>query len=444
MKRFFFLFLTIIPLFATGQNHTPTEEESAARLAALKKLSEEYNIQRIVSANAVVVEKNEKYGIVSLEGNVLLPLEYNIISETHGSKLLMLWKDGYAGFADRNGKIVIPLKYDLGNIIGNGPPAFSDGMTEVQLGEKYGVIDTTGRVVVPAKYDGFVYVDKSANVIITYDYIDENYCIVMNLDGDTLLVAEEYLDANKDGLLAFRRGRLWDIYDTKSHKELRRSYEEIRNNDDGLFSVKEKGHWKIVDRDGKEHYSNIRRYVDDTTVYYTGKWGLIWGFKGGKYGAVDTKGNTVIPFRNHRNIGDEMRDRIVMMEDGNTTICIYNGKGQQIARYKSTYFDFEEYYGLERMPFEVDGLFTLLDIKENRLLPFRYKEMNLVDAKHFAVKLDDGSNALIDNEGNIILKAPFEWVDYLGYGIYKFVVSSGPGDDDITVHFANEKGKSTY
>ena len=437
MERCVFLFLLFLPTFVSAQGN-------GERLASLKKLNEKYNIQRLVSADAAIVEKNELYGLVSLDGKTLLPAEYNIISETDGSSLLMLWKNGNAGFADRKGKIVIPVKYELGNIIGNGPPIFSDGMTEVQLGEKYGVVDTTGRIVVPIKYDWFVYVDKNANVIITYDYIEENLCIIMSLDGDTLLVADEYLDAYGDGLLAFKKNGLWGLYDTKNRKVIQHNYEDIRSDNGGLFSVKEKGRWRIIDKNNKEKYSEAKRYIDDTSVFFPGKWNLIWGFKGSKFGAVDTKGNTIIPFRDHHIIDDNVRDRIVMMDDDNTTICVYDGKGNKIATYQSTYYDFEEDYGLERMPFEVDGSFSLLDIKENKILPFRYKEMNLVDGKHFAVKLDDGSKSLIDNEGNIIFKAPFEWIDYIGFGMYKFAVSTGPGHDDITVHFADEKGNSTY
>lgn len=111
--------------------------------------------------NNVIIKKNKKYGIVDLEGRIILPIEYDLITTTEaiqGNKtgvVGIVWKDGNCSFVwMSNGKILEPFKYE--DIIVNN----ADGRTWlmwstylVKENGKYGCIDFERKPILPSKYD---------------------------------------------------------------------------------------------------------------------------------------------------------------------------------------------------------------------------------------------------------------------------------------------------
>ena len=86
-------------------------------------------------------------------------------------------KDGKYGYVDKNGKTIIPPKYD-------GANDFSEGLASVLSDGKWGFIDYCGNIVIPFEYDevfnfseGFAWVKKDGKWgvvdkfgITTFDY----------------------------------------------------------------------------------------------------------------------------------------------------------------------------------------------------------------------------------------------------------------------------------
>ncbi|MBR6068454.1 MAG: WG repeat-containing protein [Bacteroidales bacterium] len=481
MNRLLPLIFLFLPLLSVSQQ-TVDVKQSAKRLKALQQLSTQYGIQRVISPDVVEFEKDEHYGLVNLDGKVLLPAQYYKIWETCGSNLLMLWsEDGLAGFADHGGRIVIPVEYELGEFIGNEETlTFSNGMHTVARDGKYGVIDTTGQLVVPLKYNEPVSVDVKNSLLLASGFDDDSYDwyrIVMNLDGDTLMTTDDIYSPNSEGVMAVKKGDVWNLYDTKKREAIKGDYDDVTMrfdslisvqangqwslydtkkreyvmggfddiivNDDGLFSVKENGRWSLIDANGKKYYSDITKYIDDTVPFYRGASGLVWGYRGNAFGAVDLQGRTIIPFNEYYYSVDESVPGRIVMLDGDK-IVMYDSKGTMLANYESSFYLYEDYYKMDIIPVDVDGKTALLDINECKLLPFRYKEINYVDYEHFDVTFDDDSKALINNQGNVILKAPYEWISNIGGGVYEFTVKSKSDPEKEVPYFADKYGNTTY
>lgn len=158
---------------------------------------------------AGVVNNEYKVGYINKTGKVIIPLKYEpaIVGEGGDGYEVSPFQEGlasvailkqdpyrgevsYWGFIDKNGKTIIPFKYNAAGNFGNGiaPVAvmndsdsgfvweyidktgktafkanydyagsFSDGLAVASKNEKYGVIDTKNKVVVPFKYD---YIDN--------------------------------------------------------------------------------------------------------------------------------------------------------------------------------------------------------------------------------------------------------------------------------------------
>jgi hypothetical protein len=60
------------------------------------------------------VEKDEKCGVIDLEGKIIVPFEYDIIDflENGESLLLDVKKDGKWGVIDLDEKIIVPFEHD--------------------------------------------------------------------------------------------------------------------------------------------------------------------------------------------------------------------------------------------------------------------------------------------------------------------------------------------
>jgi len=93
---------------------------------------------------------NYKYGYIDKEGKEVIPFKYDIAHDfSEGLVRVELWEDfhhGKTGFIDKEGKEVIPIKYDDVGF-------FSEGLARVKLNGKWGYIDKEGKVVIPIKYD---------------------------------------------------------------------------------------------------------------------------------------------------------------------------------------------------------------------------------------------------------------------------------------------------
>ncbi|WP_410472644.1 WG repeat-containing protein [Faucicola mancuniensis] len=161
------------------------------------------------------VEKNAKYGFVDLNGQILIPADYDdatsfseglaelvqngqsFFINTQGKKvfsvdknidvisdfqqgLLVVKQNGKIGFMDTSGNIVIDFSFDNASdfkedfavIVQNGSwgfinkigqivitpqytqaSKFSEGLASVELDGKWGYIDKTGKIVIPLNFD---------------------------------------------------------------------------------------------------------------------------------------------------------------------------------------------------------------------------------------------------------------------------------------------------
>ena len=126
--------------------------------------------------NGVAVVKNDqqKYSLINRDGKVLLPFEYDNISNEVGSYLIVQDYDKGYGYMDTAGVIVIPQEYEFAQ-------GSWDNIFVVKKDGKYGVVNTDNETVVPFEYDfmsnpdkGVVYANKGSKAyIITFKDVDE-------------------------------------------------------------------------------------------------------------------------------------------------------------------------------------------------------------------------------------------------------------------------------
>lgn len=105
-----------------------------------------------------IVRLRDKYGVVTEEGDIIVPMIYDLIGYQtligdccwDKKYPIVMKRDNKLGYIDIEGREIVKPAYD------NVAPYLS-GHVGVQLGDKYGAIDETGKLVVPVKYDEWIY-----------------------------------------------------------------------------------------------------------------------------------------------------------------------------------------------------------------------------------------------------------------------------------------------
>lgn len=235
--------------------------------------------------NEVIKRRYTKDGVVLKDGTLLT--SYDSFSIGKGG-LIVVGKDGNKGVLNKNGRVIIPIKYE--------EVYLSNGLIEVATpyengGRKYGVFNNKGEVVIP--------VGKFESIVINDSYI------VVKKGGKKGIL-------NQKGVVIVPIG-LYKDCSVSECNEGNMYYIKINNNRDGAVNdngkvfipigkyesftvlnkknalVKLNGKYGIVDINGAM-VVQIGKY--DNLRYEYGV--LIYSQKG-KYGVLDEKGNQATP-----------------------------------------------------------------------------------------------------------------------------------------------------
>jgi len=122
--------------------------------------------------------------------------------------LVCVQKDNKFGWLDKQGNIVIEVKFSSDN-----EPSFKDGLAKVKLGDKYGFVDTKGKVIIEFKYEK----------------------------------AKDF----SEGYASVKLAGKWGFVDAEGKRVVDFKYEDSGKFSEGYASVKLAGKWGFVDKNGK-------------------------------------------------------------------------------------------------------------------------------------------------------------------------------------------------
>jgi hypothetical protein len=169
------------------------------------------------------VSLNAKYALINMQGEVITPFKYEHIQGSVTDFLGAVQLGGKWGFIDTNGKEIIVPQYEECY-------AFSDGLATVKKNGKWGCIDKTGKVIIPIKYD---------------------YCILFGEDENSTRV---------------ELGGKFGVIDKAGKEVIPIKYEDVQGYGEGEKYVKFNGKWGVVDTNGKVimpfEYKTFREIYD--------------------------------------------------------------------------------------------------------------------------------------------------------------------------------------
>ncbi|MBJ2175145.1 WG repeat-containing protein [Aureibaculum sp. A20] len=165
-----------INIFSTeAQSKSPNKQEEVILESQNKKInfSKEFDEFK-VEGNFVFVTKNNKHGLMNLDGETIIPCEYDMF-EVENNYVLTL-KGNKRGLMNLDGKTIIPCEYDMFEVENN--------YVLTLKGNKRGLMNLDGKTIIPCEYDMF---EVENNYVLT---LKGNKRGLMNLDGKTIIPCE--------------------------------------------------------------------------------------------------------------------------------------------------------------------------------------------------------------------------------------------------------------
>ena len=269
--------------------------------------------------NVALVVSKRKQGLITRDGSLALPIEYDCIGNEDGSLLnpdgsISVMKDGRHGLVDPDGVIVVPPRYDriqVGDLAAKAgwrgrvspfdvPDGFSDetlarlerigtfvdGLAPCQVEGRWGVVNASGAVVINAQY--------------------------------------EKIEPFARGQAAFTLDGRSGLIDTSGRVVVPAQFDEIYPFSEGLAVAQNHGRWGAIRGDGSwaitPRFDELRDFFCARAVALSGE----------KRGFVDQTGHVLIPLQ-YDWAFDCMDDVCGVVTDGQLLFLSDNGRREQEA-----------------------------------------------------------------------------------------------------------------
>ena len=295
--------------------------------------------------NLLKYKKDEKYGLIDLEGKVITNAIYDDIDGLSCKEgELLVKKDNKYGVINNRGVELIKIKYDY--ISGDEYYTVNNGykLSGYIIGEKtsdgyrYGYMNNKQKMLLNPEYSEIIRIGDIKN-----EDTDKNIFIIARKNGQCGLIKNKkvvidfrYQDINYSGienLFILTRGTKLGVYNSKGRKILATKYEDLTVNDtyiyakdndsDKYYNLKgeeiDKDSINIEDDTEDDETNNTANLVNPTLIpkEKDGKWGFVdknsqlkvnyiydevtevikYGYAGikkdGKWGSIDEKGNVI-------------------------------------------------------------------------------------------------------------------------------------------------------
>ncbi len=418
----------------------------------------------------IYVKKENFYGTIDIQGNEILPCIYEAHWFYVHEDLMALKKGKWGLYSNRRGNI-LTHKYD-------GIKFLDTNNVCVQHKGMWGVVNLhTKKECVPFNYTN-LYVCPKVKLL---EVSKQNNWGYIDYEGNTIipLIHSEIrgFGNEKYAVLKHHKNENWYIYDIKGQRTEIGKFDEVgdvveemimvkKNNlygfinaqtgklvipcaytdatrcQDGLIYVWKKGEGNgyFIDKNGciiSNKELCLNRGVIDGYIYgyHANKYGT-----GHRYGCIDSKGNTIIPFI-YEATGrfDENSMMIPVKSVDNKKWGVVNRDNRIVIP-----FEYDNIYvGDNLIKVEKDDKWGVVDVQNNLKIPILYDEIINDRQRNDYIRVRNGNKyAYIDKEGFVVI--PFGDYESTALKIDQYLFSKLPSDVDTNIPYMQNKSEKTF
>lgn len=214
--------------------------------------------------NVLKVQKDGKFGLINLEGDEILPIEYDSITTIKGIKnSLIVKKDNKTGLVNNDGTVIVPAEYSNVIAISND---YKKGYVVKSQDGKFGVIKSDGQMALECKYDDI------ENIVDGNKYIvkENGTWKVVTEDGTSFLEGkvENAVDMNNGDVIVNNNGK-YGVINIETDMKIPSEYESLAYMFEDKYIAKKDGKFGIINSNNETlvefKYMNIS--YNKTTDY---------------------------------------------------------------------------------------------------------------------------------------------------------------------------------
>lgn len=358
--------------------------------------NQDKNGNLLYEENVLKVQKNERFGLINLNGKEVLKPEYEEIVAVLGiENSFKIKKDGKYGIVDNEGKIVVDAKYADIDVLGKDNKS---GFIVKDDSGKSGIIDYSENKVLEIKYDSIEKIYKNDLYVV----VSEGKQKLVNRNGEDVLTTG--FDSIKEILLSqenaviFEKSNKYGIMNLSGEVIIESKYDLLKQSKMGIFIAKLGEKYGII---------NIQKEEKLPFEYSS----IIYNDKADIYIAEDDKFNSNI-------LNSNLESKIIgILAELNET------KGYLKLRvddnYKYYNFKFEEKQESDIFPNRTmflakkDGKYGFTDKSGQVIVDYIYDDATEQNDYGFVAVKKDGSWGSIDRKGNVIQEPIYNLDDYL-------------------------------
>lgn len=230
-----------------------TQKENLAYTNILKTENENYNI---------AVDKNDKYGVINKDGNILIGNKYNYIQYLYDNYFIVGGETGKSGIINDKGEEILPIKYeviqklDKNNIVqamvGNVLELYSKEMNNIVSMEN-GKIEINDEYIKVYSNNQTTYVSNDGTLKTNFEIFNNNIFAseregkwgFVNKDNNVVVdyQYDKVTEVNELGFAGIKKDGKWGVIDGKANIILEPTYKIPEQNGEPYFIGK---YYKVI------------------------------------------------------------------------------------------------------------------------------------------------------------------------------------------------------
>ncbi|MGL5122537.1 MAG: WG repeat-containing protein [Fusobacteriaceae bacterium] len=261
----------------------------------------------------IIVSKDEKYGLLDLELNLVVPAIYTWLSGSVESDILTAKLEEKIGYINKRNEKIVPFEYENGT-------TEKLNMMIVMKDKKIGVIDRNSNIIIDFKYDAIYYDDRN-NFLVKEE---ENYYSVNLKEKKKEKIDVSWVGVVKENIAFYEKDGKFGLMKLTGEKLTENLYEEFPMNYNDMIIGKLENKYGLINQQGEKIVEFKYDYIIPlgNYVYEVGI------DEKDKIEIIDNKGKYLID-GNYDNITELNKTYLILSKDKKTILFNKNKKSYE-------------------------------------------------------------------------------------------------------------------
>ena len=212
--------------------------------------------------NILRVYKNEKYGLIDLEGKTILNCDYDEITSLKSVKEnFIVRQNDKVGLVNSKGQEIIKIQYKEIKTLKEG---YKNEYIIVDENDNCGVISTSGTIILEPAYKQIKYLGNAE----IYAVLIDNVWTLIKKNGEVINNAYNYISVKGENVVVEKDGK-YGIITTKGEEKITPTYESLEYAFSVYYIANQEGKYGIINIDNEPiipfEYLNMY-YVEDKSI----------------------------------------------------------------------------------------------------------------------------------------------------------------------------------